>query len=159
MTGPYFVGACLFGADRQVADWVAARIPAMVAARRRFAGAAAIGIVRRDRATGHAVLAGGVVFTGHTGTDVEVSGAVVPGFRCSPATLRLVLAYPFGQLGCERLSIATGRKNKAARAFAERLGFRIEGVRRRGLDGRQDAILYGLLREECRFLTKGSSHG
>lgn len=147
---PCRVGSVLFGADAMVAAWVSARMPVQPHAG--FGPCAALGILRDDR------LMGGVVFSGFVGHDIQVSGAVDPSFRCSPAALRLILAYPFLQLGCARLSLRTGRRNKRARAFAERLGFRIEGVVRKGLNGSQDAMLYGLLRADCRYL-KGLSHG
>jgi RimJ/RimL family protein N-acetyltransferase len=35
---------------------------------------------------------------------------------------------------------------------AEKLGFKLEGVHIKGLDGRQDAISYGMLRRKCRWL-------
>lgn len=144
------VGAVLYGADDAVTAWVHQRLPMTHGPFRDFR---ALGIVHDGR------IVGGVVFTQWRGlAGVEVSGAIEPGFRCSPATLRRVLAYAFGQLDCVRIGFTTGRKNKAARAFLERLGARVEGVRRRGLDGRQDAILYGLLRDECRFW-KGYGHG
>jgi hypothetical protein len=31
-------------------------------------------------------------------------------------------------------------------------GFKLEGVHIKGLDGRQDAISYGMLRSQCRWL-------
>lgn len=136
--------AVLYGADFAVAAWVQDRIPGCTG----FGPCSALGIVRDG------ALVGGVVFSGwHPGArDVEVSGAVAPGFRVGPAGMRRCLRYAFVQLGCVRITARTAKRNREARAFLDRLGFRIEGVRRAAHDGRQDQILYGLLARECRLL-------
>lgn len=144
MSAPVIVDGVLYGMDAAVTEWVLARIPGCTG----FGPSTGLGIVRGGR------IVGGVVFSNWHGHDVSVSGAVDPGFRTSPAAVRRILAYAFGQLGCARLTIETGKKHRAARAFAERMGFRLEGVKRHGLDGRQDQIIYGLLKSECRFLRK-----
>ena len=146
MTEPTIVDGVLYGMDAQVAAWVQSRLKGCTG----FGLSSALGIVRDG------AIVGGVVFSNwHPGArDIEVSGAVGPGFRVGPAGVRRIMRYAFVQLGCGRVSIRTGKRNKAARAFAERIGFRIEGVRRAAHDGRQDQILYGLLASECRFLRK-----
>jgi RimJ/RimL family protein N-acetyltransferase len=42
--------------------------------------------------------------------------------------------------------------NIEARRFDENLGFVQEGIIRRGADDGTDMILYGMLKEECRWL-------
>ena len=144
MTVPSIHDGVLFGADVAVAAWVQDRIPGCMG----FGPCAALGIVRDGQ------IVGGVVFSGWhpDGRDVEVSGAVGPGFRVGRAGVRRLLRYAFVQLGCVRITARTAKRNRDARAFLDRLGFRIEGVRRAAHDGRQDQILYGLLARECRFL-------
>ena len=134
----------LFGADGPISDWVHKRLPGHP----NFGPCAALGIVRDGQAVG------GVVFHSYRAGagDIEVAGAVDPGFRIGPAGLRRVLRYAFVQLGCTRVTIRTAKGNKVARRFAERLGFQLEGMLRHGFDGRQHLVVYGLLARECRFL-------
>ena len=81
-----------------------------------------------------------------TGPDVELSVAASPGSG-SRGLLRTVFAYVFGQLGCVRCTARIRASNQDSIALAERLGFRREGVLRKGY-GDEDAIIFGLLREE-----------
>lgn len=144
------VGSILFGADAAIAEWVRERIPAM--AGRDFGVCSALGVVRGEH------LIGGVVFSNYRHPDIEISAAFTTSAWWQPRVARAIFAYPFVQLKCARLTLSTGRKNKRARRFAEHAGFRLEGVQRRGLDGREDRMLYGMLMDECRFL-RDTSHG
>ena len=145
------VGSVLYGADMLIADMVASRIPHVGA--RGFGACAAIGVVRSGR------LIGGVVWHNFRGHDIEVSAAFDRADWARPSTLSRLFAYPFVQLSCARITALTGRKNKRTRRFLRGIGFREEGVIRRGLDGREDAVIYGMLRSECRVLTRKKLHG
>jgi RimJ/RimL family protein N-acetyltransferase len=61
----------------------------------------------------------------------------------------------FNVNGCERITIRTGRKNVALVGMALRWGWRVEGILRRWY-GDDDAVVMGMLREECRFLEKAN---
>ena len=120
---------------------VAARIPDQS-----FENYTALGVVRRG------VLLGGVVYHQYVGHDVQVSIAFdSPGWAL-PGTLRALFDYPFNALGCVRMSALIGRKNKKSRKICEGLGFKLEGVHPKGRDGREDAMSYGLLKENCRWI-------
>jgi hypothetical protein len=134
----FIVGSILFGADKMVAAMVAARIPNIS-----FGEYTALGVVRRGK------LVGGVVYHNYVEHDIQVSIAV-DGASFMP--WRGLFAYPFGQLGCSRITAMIGRKNKKSRKIAEALGFKLEGVHPKGLDGQQDAMSYGLLKEDCRWI-------
>ena len=71
---------------------------------------------------------------------------------CTRNVLARLMAYPFLQLGCHRLWVMQSRKNKKARNFVERLGFKFEGVARKGWDVRTDAMIFSMLRSECRYI-------
>jgi RimJ/RimL family protein N-acetyltransferase len=142
-------GGLLYEADELVSQFVSERIPNMEG--RPFGKHVAIGVVRRD------TLIGGVVFHNmrvHGGRpfDIEMSGAADDATWLWPATLRKLFAYPFIQLGCVRMTSIIGRKNKRARKVVEGLGFRLEGVARKAIDGKEDAMIYGALKSECRFI-------
>lgn len=95
----------------------------------------------------------GVVFSNFRGTDIEVSCASETPAAWRPHVCRAIFKYIFEQLGCVRCTSITTKGNKKARGFLESLGFQLEGNVRLGYDGTKDALIYGLLRSECRFLT------
>lgn len=99
---------------------------------------------------------GGVVFTNWRKTNVEISCASETPMAFKPGVCRAVFQYAFDQLGCIRCTSITTKANKKARSFLEALGFQLEGNIRLGYDGRRDALIYGLLRSECRFLADES---
>jgi RimJ/RimL family protein N-acetyltransferase len=72
-----------------------------------------------------------------------------------PHVCRAVFEYIFGQLGCIRCTAITRKNNSKAREFLEALNFQLEGRARKGYDGERDALIYGLLAEECRFFGAG----
>ncbi len=140
-SSPVIVGSILIGADEMVAAMVAARVPNLSLDKY-----TALGVVRRDK------LVGGVVYHNYIGHDVQVSIAFdSPGWAL-PGTLRALFDYPFNQLGCRRMTAVVGRKNKRSRKICEGLGFKLEGVHLKGLDGHQDAMSYGMLKENCRWI-------
>jgi RimJ/RimL family protein N-acetyltransferase len=71
---------------------------------------------------------------------------------CTKGALQFLLAYPFETLGCRRVTALVARKNRRSRRLVEGLGWKLEGTCRRAWDGKQDAMVYGMLREECRWL-------
>lgn len=97
--------------------------------------------------------AGGVVFSNFRKTDLEVSCASDHPAAFRNSVCRAIFDYVFKQLNCVRCTSITTKGNKKARAFLEALGFQLEGNVRLGYDGKRDALIYGLLRSECRFLT------
>ena len=66
--------------------------------------------------------------------------------------LRTAFRYPFVQLGCTRVAGLVRTDNLDAQRFDEHLGFKREGLLRKGDDDGCDLILYGMLKEECRWL-------
>lgn len=95
---------------------------------------------------------GGVVYTMYTGNGIMMN--VAGGYKgwINRAFLRAAFAYPFKQLGCTRVSGLVRADNYAAQQFDERLGFKREGLVRRGDDDGTDLIMYGMLREECKWI-------
>ena len=94
----------------------------------------------------------GVVFTNYRQLDVEISCVSETPAAWRPHVCRAVFKYVFDQLGCVRCTSITSKGNKRARTFLEGLGFVLEGNIRLGYDGHRDALVYGLLKAECRFL-------
>lgn len=141
---PLIIGSLLFNADQFVAELVRSRIRGM--RDKEWGPYTAIGVIRRG------VLLGGVVYHGYHGHDVQISCAFDKVGWALPGTVRALLAYPFDDLGVKRVTCIVGRKNKKSRKLLDDLGFTLEGVHKRGLDGFEDAFTYGLLKEDCRWI-------
>jgi RimJ/RimL family protein N-acetyltransferase len=98
----------------------------------------------------------GIVISNFRGTDCEISCATETSAAWRPSVLRAIFSYIFNQLNCVRCTSITTKQNKAARTFLEGLGFVLEGNLRLGYDGFKDALIYGLLAKECRYLSENN---
>ncbi len=155
------------GVDELVAAYVASRIPHMDARygfgpRDPYSNRlpyVALGIVVDDR------FAGGVVFhEAHHLRDLKISirmsGAFEPKVKwATRRNIRKLFGYAFVQEKYLRMTTITARSNKKARKLDEALGFKLEGVMEKELDGRDDAMIYGLTRERCKFIPEEFRHG
>lgn len=72
---------------------------------------------------------------------------------------RSCMAYPFDQLGLQRLSMVTSASNTPCRNLCEYLGATVEGRLRKWYVDGQDAIVYGLFREDLPEWVFGEKHG
>lgn len=138
----------LAGQRDLVAQWVAGKIRDMEKPPEK--DFEAIGVVRDGR------IIGGVVYTEYREVsagehDIRMHCAGMPGWL-TKATLRAFFSYPFTQLKCVRVTGTVAKANKAARSLNERLGFRNEGCVRNGFGRGRDMIMYGMLRQECRWI-------
>ena len=97
-------------------------------------------------------LIAGVVYNMYTGNGIMMHVAASKPRWLNREFLKAAFAYPFLQLGCDRVTGLVRTDNTAAQRFDEHLGFVKEGVIRRGDDDGCDLILYGMLHEECRWL-------
>lgn len=109
-------------------------------------------------------LIGGVVYVNYrvmpsgAGADVELIAAGSGAWLTKPF-VRELFAYPFEQLSCLRVTALVGRKNRASRTLVEKLGFRLEGVVRDGFGQNRDAMLYGMLKRECKWIASYRKEG
>jgi RimJ/RimL family protein N-acetyltransferase len=99
---------------------------------------------------------GGVIYSHYgelpDGThDIMMSCAGIPGWL-TPKTLRVLFEYPFIQLACSRVTTLAAKANQRARSLNLRLGFTQEGMVRGAFGKGRNGILYGMLKEECRFI-------
>jgi RimJ/RimL family protein N-acetyltransferase len=133
----------VFGHDALVAGWAANRIPHVETADN-FGPMTAIGVPDDDGKLGAAAVYHGYQerFRG-----IEISFACDHPRYLSRTIISGLLRYPLAQLSCQRVTAATPRKATSTRQFLEKLGFRREGVMRRGF-GNDDAVVYGLLAKE-----------
>lgn len=94
----------------------------------------------------------GVVVSRFSGHDCEISCATETSAAWRDTVMRGVFDYVFNQLGCVRCTSITKKGNRKARGFLEGLGFQLEGNLRLGFDGVKDALIYGYLKSECKYL-------
>lgn len=92
------------------------------------------------------------VYQNFRGCDIEMACAIDDKRSLTKGALSIFFSYPFNQLNCVRVTTIVSRRNKASRRFVEKLGFKLEGVVRKVIDGKTDAIIYGMLRSECRWI-------
>ena len=139
--------------DTTVLSWVASTLGMQPGD---FLPCASIGVMRDG------VLLAGLVYHDFRrkahGNMIEVSAVAADPAWASRRTLKALFEYAFVVNDCVRFELKIGRKNKHARDFAERLGFTLEGVLRKAYDGRADLMIYGMLRDECKWI-RGKDHG
>ena len=91
--------------------------------------------------------------------DVHFSAAVDP--RRLPRSIReRVLVAVFTTLfsSAVRVTALIAPENRVAISAARRMGFLYEGYMRLGVEGRRDAMLFGMLKHECRYLDYEPRH-
>jgi hypothetical protein len=98
----------------------------------------------------------GVVVSNYRGSDCEVSMAAETANWAKKGIMRIIFEYIFYRTNCTRCTCVVPNKtpSKRTRRFLEGVGFVLEGNMRRAYDGETDALIYGLLRQECRFLAE-----
>lgn len=134
----------VYDRSAEIARWVQANIPGCDG----FLEPVGVGVMHDGR------LLAGVVWSEYRGHSIMASiYAASPRWLARPReTLRELFRYPFVQLGCARVSVAAARSNARALKMNRRLGFKAEGLLRRGWDGVEDAVVMGMLRAECPWI-------
>jgi len=104
----------------------------------------AIGVVDK-----HDNLIGGVVFSNYRPDigNIEASFAAIKANWLTPMLVTGIMQYAFGQLKCARITSLTPKRNRRARQFLQKFGFKQEGCVRLGF-GDDDSIISGLLASE-----------
>lgn len=131
------------GDDASIIAWARARYPRCPTDK-----ATAIGITD----DGEMICA--VIYSGLL-EAVNVNMSIVaasPRWALSRTVIRILFRYPFNQLGVQRVTATVAKKNDRSRKLVSGMGFTLEGTLRRGWDGRQHALVYGMLKDECRWL-------
>lgn len=142
-------------AERQHAllRWAAAQVP-WLATPESFGPCVGWGVLGSDDAK--APLVGAIVLNNYRPGigDIELNVIAQKEGWANREIFRVVSDYVFNQLKCGRISLTLPRGAKKTRDHAVRVGFKMEGVRRKGFYNGADAIIYGMLRSECQFLNE-----
>jgi hypothetical protein len=99
-------------------------------------------------------LALGVVFHEYQPTfkDICASITITDKSVLSRAVLKKLFEYPFKQLKLDRITCHIDEFNNPSRSLCTRLGFVFEGRLRQGSINENDLMIFGMLRDECRWL-------
>lgn len=106
-------------------------------------------------------LIGGVVFNNFTQADIHMHVAGIGRRWLTRRFLGECYRYVFNQLGCGRCTVLIDAANEHSLKFCAGtedkpgLGYIYEGTLRRYLPNGNDCHIFGMLREECRWLTVG----
>jgi len=128
--------------DDYVRAWVAKRIGI-----RGFGPSTAIGVQKDGQ------LIAGAVFHDYRDGQIESSLAAISPKWATRSVLYSLFAYPFIQVGANRLLVTCDESNDKAMKMNDQLGFHPEGILRQ-MYYPNDAIVWGMLKDECKWLTK-----
>ena len=70
-----------------------------------------------------------------------------------PGVLYYMFAVPFYIFGVNRITLTAIENNKPSITWINDLGFTYEGSLRMAVEGKYDKHLYGMLKDECKWLT------
>lgn len=73
---------------------------------------------------------------------------------CLPGVLAKLFHYPFEVAGCTRITAVIRDGNESSLKLCQGLGFKREGILRRAHNGRTNAVVLGMLKEECKWLKR-----
>lgn len=127
----------IFGHDREISQWCGDQLGI-----KDFGPCSAIGVARDGK------IVAGAVYSNYRHPNIEITFATTTPRWASRETISAILAYPYLQLHCRRLTAITEALNQPARAFLSRLGFTQEGYHPH-VFAADDAVTYGLLREDA----------
>lgn len=137
------LGAVVYGADREVATWIARRIPGYSFS----ADTKALGVVKGGR------LVAGVAFERWNGVHVEASIAARPGSNWADRrTLFALFHYPFGQLGCLAVTVLVPATNLASLNLATKLGFEPQAIIKHAAHDGGALVVLQTYRDTCKWI-------
>lgn len=98
-------------------------------------------------------LIAGVIYNCFEGCNVNMHVSAIGSHWMTPEFLFAAFDYPFNQLEKRRVTAFMHSRNRKVISFVENLGFKLEGKMPHYYK-HDDAVIYGMLREDCRFLEK-----
>ena len=139
------IGNVIFGADRQVAEWVRERVPGYLVR----PNSRSLGIALGNR------MVGGVVYEGWNGVNVEGTIASEPGqVWLNRDTLHRIFAYPFVDLGCHCMTIVVAMSNVKSLNLVTKMGFQPEAIVAFAAHDGSDALVLKMFSEQCRWIKR-----
>lgn len=136
----------VFDEDQDVADFVIGQLPHPITIDE-FGRFTTIGIAGPS-----GTLIAGAIYHRWRKFDCELTFAASSPRWCRRGIVSALFHYPFVQQGLERMTLIIGENNPRALKLNLGLGFKIEGRVRRAYDGKNDAFILGMLRDECKWI-------
>jgi len=134
----------VYGADEAVAKWVSLNLTGLDDSYEKYS---AIGIVKDEQ------LIAGVVYSNYQPNIlIEMHIFSIDKRWCNRHTLRKIFCYPFIQLNLERTQAICSADNEGVHVFLEKIGFTREGYHRKAYFDGSDAVSFGMLKSECKWL-------
>lgn len=100
----------------------------------------------------------GVIYDGFTHASISIHSRIDEPKLVSREFYWAVFDYPFNQLKVKRLTGIVKTSNEKANSFNEKIGFKKEALLRNYFPN-DDAIIYVMWPEDCRFLKLGKRYG
>jgi len=129
----------LFNASEEVRGWAGAKMGLVF-----VEPCYAIGILNRK-----GELVGAAIYNGYEQRNVEATIVGKFGRHAAAACF----SYAYDHLGCRRISTTVHERNERALKVVQGLGGKIEGRKRHFYDDGADAIILGILKEDCKVLS------
>lgn len=139
----------VYGADDAVAEWVSL---GLTGRKDSFKLSKALGVLCDGQ------LVAGIVFNNYqekndsSPLSIEMTIYSVDKRWCTRHNLRKIFAYPFAQLRLERVQAVCSAHNEGVIMFLKKIGFMQEGRHRMAYFDGGDALSFGMLKHECRWL-------
>lgn len=109
----------------------------------------ALGVMKNGK------LAGAVIFNDYDARNVEMT--MVGPHAFTKDVVRELFSYAFDELGCLRISVTIPEKNLENCKKALRWGWIPEGRKRDYYAVNEHAVIFGMTRDECRFLRRSNA--
>lgn len=93
-----------------------------------------------------------VLYNSYKEMNVEMHIASVSPKWATKGVLKVLFTYPFLELGVQHITAAVRENNHKARDMVGRIGFKQEGELRQFYDTGESDILYGMIKDECRWI-------
>ena len=136
----------VWGLDEVVGDYISAHFPELTALRV-LRPHVAVGFVSNQNQ-----LVGGLALNFENVFEGTLSICTDSRHCLTPRMLRELFHWAFVERRLARLTCQVAKRNKRARRLVIGLGFKMEGTKRKGFDGRRDCVVYGMTIETCRWL-------
>ena len=129
------------GFDDEVSMWISRELDIPIDGECRC-----VGVVKNGQ------LVAAAAFHGYKGFACELTLTTKDKSFCNRRVLREFFDFGFNFLNCVRLEARCAKNNADARKFLTKVGFKEEGCLKLGHDGKQDAIAYGMLKDDCKWI-------
>lgn len=104
-------------------------------------------------------LTAGVIYHNNMGNDIGASIGVAKGHVLSRKFVFAMYDFPFRVLHVNRITVRIRESNYPSIKLAGDFGFSLEGVIRQGYRDGEDMLLFGMLKQECRWLRLAKRYG